>query len=326
MYILKNRVLSLKGPLLITIMLLVSGNMSLFGVSDTENKLNVSQKEENPEVQNEKGATNNEDEPIEGDLFLSGSIMRLGNLIGPGFGGLTRVGSETIVSKEKMDPNTLVISVWATSRDHPGENEPRFNGWLTTTAKKHAYSEQFPPEWQKLSNKEFIEKWDSLTKKEQNDLCPLMSKEEEHKYWRQNRNEALKSGRSDNWSNSSTTTSFLSGSFPLYFPIKYFNGRKEKDILPIEICDDTRKNCKNVNLRLRQKIYRYGDIASNKKMPIEKMFNLEKVLYVRYQREELDNKLIKLGISDTEEGKKQRESLNNKLIDLGVLDEEEGKK
>ena len=317
MYILKNRVLSL----FITIMLLSSGNILLFG-DFVEPEKNVSQKN----IQDENDAEVSENEVVKGDLFLSGTISSLGNLLGNPLGGLTKVESETIVTKEEMDPDTLVINVWATSRDHPREKEPCFNRWLMITAKKLAFSEKFPLEWKKLSNKEFVEKWDSLTEKEQHDLCPPMSKEELHKYWRQNSREALKSRRSDNWGlHRRTSSKFLPGNFPLALPIKYLKGRKEKDILSIEICDDTRQNCKNVDLMLCQKKYRYGNRRYDKETPFEDMFSVEISQYVRRKREKLEEKLVKLGIQDTEEAENERESFNKRLIELGVLDEEEVK-
>ena len=300
MYILKNRVLSL----FITIMLLVGGNMSLFGGV----------------MSFFRGLF---DKPIEGDLFIiPNSICRLGDFYGPVLGGLTKVGSD-IISEEEMDPDTLMVEVWATSRDNPGEKQPQMG--LLISSKEGALSEKFPPEWHRhnLSNQERAEKWNSLTEKEQDDLYPPMNHEELKKYWRNgvNGEEARKSGRSDNWDRHKYSK--LPGRFPAYIPIKYVKGINEEGILPIEICDNTKENCKDAILRFKQGIYRYGDQRYDEKMTFEKMLSRLSVSHVRRERESLNKKLIELGISDTEEGEKRRESLNKRLIKFGVLDKEE---
>ncbi len=311
MYILKNRVLSL----LITIMLLVSGNMSLFGVSNTE-ELNVSQKN----VQSENDAEVGENEIVEVDLFLIGPIARLGRLLGhPKCGNLVKVRSETIVSEE-IDPNALVVSVLATSRDNPKEKQP-LNG-LHRTAKKGAMSELLPQEWHDMSEEELKKKWDLLTKEEENSISSqhIQTKEEQKEYWRINEENAKKTGRSDDWQ---SRYPGLPGPFPSYLTLKSVNNLKEGDKSFIPICDDKGENCKYARVTAHQLNYRYEYDTDNKKRNFEEYLRKNKARHVRLLRKLLDKKLIKLGISDTKEGEKQRESLNNKLIELGVLDEEE---
>ena len=112
MYTYKNRVLSL----LATIVLLVSGNMALFGVSGDE--LNGDQiKVQKNEKTNVKGAADNEDEIVKGEVYRLGWLLYLGEATDSCWNKDTSItiGPEKsdMMSMMKNNPSVVVSAICA---------------------------------------------------------------------------------------------------------------------------------------------------------------------------------------------------------------------
>lgn len=148
----------------------------------------------------------------------------------------------------EIDSHDPLVQIWATSRDK--KSEASYGTQIAST-------EGVWPEWivAEVNKRAELEKdiGRRLTKEEIDAAMTPQEKEywaAENQYWRNNREQAKKTGRSDNWARHGHPA--FKETFPDALPYSILKDKKENDKLNLKVWG------KEVELRCKQNGYRYG--------------------------------------------------------------------